>query len=260
MLPDPYLERYHDSGRRPAFAFLATLDSSNRLAAAVARSYLDTDRDPPPLILVAGEQSAGRGRRGRPWISPAGLGIYTSLLLSLPDAEALARLPLRLPVALCEALEPLLGAACRIKWPNDLVVGGRKLGGVLIEALAGPRAVVAGYGLNVGQWEDELPAPGSTSIRLVAGAVPELPRLAVDLAVAVMDRLGAPRSAGAALDDYRRRSAHQPGDRLRCRVGDELLEGDFLGFDDHGRLRLASARGERLLSAADVIEEGAGAP
>lgn len=250
---EDYLARHRESGERSALAVFARLDSTNRLAASIARSYLVAGLPAPRLIVVAREQLAGRGRRGRSWHSPAGLGIYTSLLLAPGDAAALAALPLRVPVALAEALAPTLGAPCGIKWPNDLVVGGRKLGGILIEAPAATRAAVVGYGVNVGQRLSALPA-GATSIREITGGAPELPALTTSLAGQLMRRLTRPEPVEEVLASYRGLSVHRPGETLRCRVEGEQLEGRFAGFDDTGRLVLECPEGERTLSVAELIE------
>lgn len=249
------IDRHRRRGGQHSLAVLASVDSTNRLARKLARAYLEADRLPPPLVLLAREQTAGRGRRGHGWSSPAGQGIYASLLLSAADADALAALPLRVPVALCEALDGF-GAACRIKWPNDLVVEGRKLGGVLIEALAGPRAVVIGYGINGSQGEGELPTAEATSLRLVTGRAPDLSRLAVDLAAVVMDRLAEAESLTVAVSAYRALSVHLPGEPLTCRLGGEVVTGHFVGFDESGRLRLDTNEGERALSSTELLTEG----
>ncbi len=246
------LDRHRLSGGRSSLAVVATVDSTNRLAREVARAYLADDCLPPQLVLLAREQTAGRGRRGRSWHSPAGQGIYTSLLLSMPDSEALAALPLRVPLALCEVLDDL-GVDCAIKWPNDLVVGGRKLGGVLIEALAGPRAVIVGYGINGSQEEAELPQPDATSLRLLTGTPRDLSSLAVDLAEAVVERLTVEEPVRELVRAYAGRSVHRPGDRLSCRQGDEVEVGRFVGFDESGRLRLRTDEGERVFSSAEML-------
>jgi BirA family biotin operon repressor/biotin-[acetyl-CoA-carboxylase] ligase len=175
-------------------------------------------------------------------------------LLTLPDAEALAALPLRVPLALCRALDAV-GVTCSIKWPNDLVVEGRKLGGVLIESLAGPKAVIVGYGINGTQGRAELPLPEATSLRLAAGAAMDLSRLAVDLATALLDRLGERVSMARVVDSYRERSVHRSGDRLSVRLADESVSGRFAGFDQHGRLRLDTSDGVRVLSSVEILSE-----
>ncbi len=251
---DACLDRHRRAGGRDSLAVIATVDSTNRLARRIARLYLEADRPPPSLVLLAREQTAGRGRHGRDWVSPAGQGIYTSLLLSVGDAEALSALPLRVPLALCRGLAEA-GVDCAIKWPNDLVVDGRKLGGVLIEALSGGRALIVGYGINGGQDEDDTPVPGATSLRLVMGRAPDLSCLAVDLARVVTSRVRETEPMAAVVEAYRERCVHRPGDRLSCRLGDRLVEGTFAGFDDLGRLRLDTGDGERILGSAELVAE-----
>ncbi len=256
---DACVDWHRRIGGRECLAVVGTVDSTNRMARRVAEVSLGNGQRPPRLALIAHDQTAGRGRHGRAWVSPAGQGIYASLLLPVASAAALAALPLRVPLALCETLDAH-GVDAGIKWPNDLVVDGRKLGGVLIEALAGSGTAIIGFGLNGAQGEPELPAPGSTSLRLTAATAIDLSRLAVDLVRAVAERAGEEELTPALVDAYRRRSVHRPGDHVRCRLGDEDVVGRFAGFDEHGRLRLATAAGERVLAAAEVIEEAAGRP
>lgn len=250
------LEWHRRRGLVAALVAVDEVDSTNRLARDVATAYSCEGRPVPRTVLLARGQSAGRGRQGRSWASPAGQGIYTSLLVPLPDAAALAALPLSVPVALCGSLDRL-GLDCGIKWPNDLMVGGLKLGGVLIESLGG-RAVIIGYGINGGQNAAELPVPGSTSLRLALGEPPELSRLAVELAAAVLERLDRRETAPRVVAAYRRRSVHRTGDAMRCRVGDEEIEGRFAGIAPCGSLRLVTACGERLLGSAELLTGGGG--
>ena len=104
-------------------------------------------------VVLAEKQTGGRGRRGRSWFSPAGGGIYASLILKplIPSSEA-PKITLVAAVALCEALRAVCPGAYRVKWPNDVLVGGRKLAGILTELSTEPDAVdyvVVGLGLNV---------------------------------------------------------------------------------------------------------------
>ena len=136
--------------------FFSTIGSTNDVAAALAASG---DRE--GAVVIADAQTAGRGRRGRTWFSPPGAGLYVSIILAparaceTPD-RATALLPLAAGVALAEAVERSTGLAPELKWPNDLLVGRRKLAGILAEGVTSqqPRAavqwVVLGYGLNVG--------------------------------------------------------------------------------------------------------------
>ena len=116
----------------------------------VARAEAEAGADHGTAVL-AEEQSAGRGRFGRSWVSPSGKNIYLTLLLR-PPLDTLRSLSVVGPLAVAEAVEEIAGLATRIKWPNDVVVGGRKLCGVLIESeLSGQevRYSLVGIGVNV---------------------------------------------------------------------------------------------------------------
>jgi len=129
---------------------------------------------PHGLTVVADEQTRGRGRRGREWHSPPGAGLYMSVLLR-PELTPPAAPPLAFAaaVAVAEALEETLGLAPRLKWPNDVQLGGRKVCGILLEMSAEPERVafvVCGIGMNVNA--DTLPAElaqRATSLRLECG-------------------------------------------------------------------------------------------
>jgi BirA family biotin operon repressor/biotin-[acetyl-CoA-carboxylase] ligase len=144
--------------------------------------------DPEGAVAVADEQTEGRGRLGRSWHAPAGTSILASVLLR-PQVE-----PARLPelsvvagTAVAEALAAATGLAPTVKFPNDVLVGGKKVAGILAEANEG--RVVLGIGVNVNQTADELPADASTqptSLRLETGQ--KLDR--AQLLVSILNRLG----------------------------------------------------------------------
>lgn len=117
------------------------------------------------LVIAAERQAAGRGRLGRGWSMPSRAGVAVSVLFR-PDALS-GWFPLLVGVAAVEAVRRISEVDAVLKWPNDVLVGGRKLGGILVEAHDG--AVVAGVGLNVSLREDELPVPTATSL-ILAGA------------------------------------------------------------------------------------------
>lgn len=116
-------------------------------------------------VAVCDEQTAGRGRLGRTWTAPRGTAILCSVLLEPPPERPLAQLSLVGGLAVAETVEAATGAAAGIKWPNDVLLGGRKVAGVLAEAAGG--AVVLGIGLNVNQTVDELPSDA----RVTAGSL-----------------------------------------------------------------------------------------
>lgn len=241
------------------WAVLASVPSTNRLARRLIADYEGDGLTPVPAWFLAYAQSEGKGRGENRWASPAGAGVYASRVLPVASPDLLQTLPILAGLGLCRALSALLAAPCRLKWPNDLVIAAegsswRKIGGILIEAAVQPgepAVAVVGFGVNH-QAGESLPA-GATSAE-GEGADVGLADLAWDLVAGVERELGHLGDAAYATRGLRELSIHQPGDRLACRVGGERVEGTFLGFDDRGLLRLETAGGERVLSAAEVIE------
>lgn len=228
-------------------------DSTNRLAAeAAARGAAEVH------AVLADRQTAGRGRRGRRWQAPAG----TSLLLSLVcrpavASEAMPLLALLAGVALAEAVEPFCpGVPVELKWPNDLLVAGRKAGGILVESPAAGVAVV-GVGVNV-DWRglarpSELAA--STSLAEVIGSGVDRWKVLAGL-VGVFGRRYGRWQAGPweFVDSYQRRCATL-GRRVRVtRAGaTQTMEGTAVGVDPGGRLQVRDDAGTVVgVSAGDV--------
>jgi BirA family transcriptional regulator, biotin operon repressor / biotin---[acetyl-CoA-carboxylase] ligase len=214
-----------------------------------------------PTWTFAYEQSRGEGRRGRTWVSPPGLGVYASCVLGL-SREAVGLLPVAIGVALCGGLSGL-GVSCRLKWPNDLLLEGDKLGGILVQARGfGPAVgVVASFGVNLGHRRQDLPRADATSLALWAasgGALPEVTLAGLSILLAeevegwLTDRLADPGRHPELLAKYRHLSAHKLGDRLTVTTGDKVLEGEFAGFAMSGQLRLATSEGELLVGAGEI--------
>lgn len=125
-----------------------SIDSTNARAAELARASA-----PDGTLVLANEQTAGRGRLGRQWLAPPGSSLLLSLVLR-PNLQPrqIQRLAMITSLAACQAIDRLTGLDVRIKWPNDLQISGRKVGGMLCEAgLSGQRLafVVVGLGINV---------------------------------------------------------------------------------------------------------------
>ena len=136
------------------------------------------DGAPEGLAVLADEQSAGRGRHGRRWLSASGRDVLMSVLLR-PDERVAGELLMMAALAASRTVDTLTGAHSTIKWPNDVRVAGRKVCGVLAESESGPDGIIAvvGIGLNVNSGESEWPpdvAASATSLRLIAGQ--EVPR------------------------------------------------------------------------------------
>ena len=232
-----------------------SIDSTNSFGRRLVALFEGGRHRPPSTLITALHQSEGRGRHGRRWSSPPGLGVCATLVLPVADRQQLPVLPLLVAVALCRRLNGIVGDRCRLKWPNDLTVGGRKIGGILIEILGGGEGgttVLIGFGVNHGQRRQDLPGERATSLRVECQLLPPLARATAWLAAAVLDELdhlGDPRRA---VERYQALSVHRAGDWLRCRTGERVVEGTFVGFDSRGFLRLASPEGELLLAAGEV--------
>lgn len=143
---------------------------------------------PHGSLLIAEAQTEGRGRWQRTWSSAPG-GLYLSAILRPPEDETprLSLVPVAASLAASEAIREIAGVAAKIRWPNDLLVEGRKLGGILCESSfsgSRPEFVVAGFGINVNQSAEDFPEEVSdiaTSLRIVAGEKRELTQVAAVL-------------------------------------------------------------------------------
>ena len=187
---------------------LETVDSTNN---EVKRRAVDAV--PDGLVVLAEEQTGGRGRRGRSFVSPAGKGLYLSALLR-PDCplEQVSALTAWTAVAVCDAVEELCGIRPGIKWPNDVILDGRKLCGILTELeleaeTAALRYVVVGLGLNVSQTAEDFGpevAPVAVSLAQALGRAPRRAE-AAGAVIAALDRMAAdfPRRWGECLERYR---------------------------------------------------------
>jgi len=236
--------------------------STNQLARSIVADYESEAQDLHPLLILALEQTGGRGRQGRSWMSPAGKGVYATRVLSMRDPELLQSLPMLAGLGLCRALAPHLPVPCRLKWPNDLVVdtaeGRKKIGGILIEALIHPgegAAAIIGFGVNHSHEGEDL-LETATSVRRLGGPGMEvsLVELTWDLVAGLERELAHLEDLAYAAEGYRELSVHQPGDAISCRVGEQVVEGRFLGFDERGRLRLERGGKEILVASGEVIE------
>lgn len=254
------LERRRDRRGPENLVVLPCVGSTNALARSVIAEYQNEGQTLHPLLVLALEQSGGRGRQGRDWSSPRGKGVYATRVLQVADPALLQTLPLLVGIGLCRALSLHLPSPCRLKWPNDLLVevGGerRKIGGILIEAAVRPgedAVAIVGFGVNYLHGAADLPET-ATSLVLLGGGVVSLEDLTWDLVEGVeaeLTHLGDPAYAVAR---YREMSVHQPGERIVFRAGDSVTEGTFHGFDETGRLLLDRDGDTVALAAGEVIE------
>ncbi len=195
------------------------------------------------LVIVAEDQTAGRGSHGRAWQSPPGDDLYLSALLRLERPRPTLTLATALAVVDAARSVGIDGERVRVKWPNDVLVDGAKVAGILCESRSrGKRFdAVVGIGLNVNRERFD-PALGATSLRLATGAPQDRGAVLVALLDA-MERwsLAEPSAVTGALDD----ALAWRGESVRC----DDVEGELLGVASDGGLRLRVDGAERILHA-----------
>ncbi|OYW06488.1 MAG: biotin--[acetyl-CoA-carboxylase] ligase [Acidobacteria bacterium 37-71-11] len=237
------------------------LDSTASFAERLMEFWPTADAEPlPETLVLAGRQSVGRGRGGNRWESPAG-GLYANWLGPIPVA-ALALLPIAAGVVLAEAVEELIpGVAVGLKWPNDLQVRGRKLGGVLCRSRGGGDSVWAtvGFGINVAI-SPELDA--GDPVRPVSLAALGFSGDAGDAIRVIASRFLTRIRAALSLSEGTRveweaRSVHRRGDAVRLQLETSVVEGRFAGMGGDGRLELAVAGEVRRFSVGEILSDEA---
>lgn len=228
---------------------VAHTGSTNDDLASLAR-----EGAPEGVWLRAGRQSGGRGRQGREWHSPPG-NLYASTLVRLrPGDPPAPTLALVAAVALYEVASALVvaGVAIEIKWPNDLLVAGAKLSGILLERI--DDSIVLGFGVNLSDHPDEIARP-AINMGMLGGA-PDPARFLEALASSFARWIGRWREEG--LEPIRLRwlaAAHPLGTPLSTHTASGArIEGLFEGLDDSGALKLRLADGtSRVIHAGDVF-------
>jgi len=225
-----------------------TVGSTNDIAVERAREDVDEG-----YVVLADEQKGGRGRRDRVWESPSG-GVWTSVVLRPEFAPRDASLvTLAASVAVVRAVEEE-GVDATIKWPNDVLVDGKKLCGVLVEMEADAESIshaVVGIGVNANAKPDVPDAdtqPTSLAERVGGGEVNRA-SLTANLLVELED---AYESGEAVLDEWRERTSTL-GRRVRVETPNETLEGVAERVDDTGALVLSTDEGERVVTAGDCV-------
>ncbi len=256
-----------ERSRSVAAALYEVASSSSTNTELCARADREGMRD--LTVMLTRYQSAGRGRLGRSWTAPPGAAIAASVLLrprlpdgTSPEPDRLGWLPLIAGTAMAAAVRQALpGREVGFKWPNDVLIGGRKVSGILAELLPAGTGVVIGSGLNTRMTEEELPVPSATSLAVEGLAVDDALEDAVLAAYleGLRARVSAYLSAGA--------DAEASGIRADARAGcltlgrtvnvelpdGDLLRGTAVDLDRDGRLVVADEHGAaRSVAAGDV--------
>ncbi len=210
-------------------------------------------------VYLAEQQTAGRGRRGREWISPFASNIYMSMVWQFNGRSDISALSLAVGVAVCRALQCLGITGVGLKWPNDILANGKKLGGVLLEMQGDPSHechVVIGIGLNVLMADNHaalITQPWVDLTSLCDGARPSRNQLVAALLDALVTVLGEYKQGGfavlknawLALDVY-------AGEEVMVQLGDDYIFGTASGVDDNGALRLHTSMGMQVFHGGEV--------
>ena len=222
---------------------------------------LASEGHPEGTVVVADEQTHGRGRYGRSWHSLGAVGLWFSVILRPRGHARLGwLLPLAASLSVALALRRDVGVAAQTKWPNDVVVAGRKIAGVLVEGQVSGRKqsqAVVGIGLNVNHRPEDFPPAlrqRATSLRILTGRSADR----AELLAAVLEELErvyvqAVRDEEPVLRDWLANCAHV--DRLvSVATAEGPLTGRFVGVDGDGRLELRTGSGEPVHVVAKDLE------
>lgn len=233
-----------------------TLPSTNDLAKRLAEIQV-----PEGTVIVAEEQTAGRGRLGRPWAAPRG-GVWLSVIVRphLPLAQV-PMVGLAASVAAARAIRVTTGLLARVKWPNDVLVTGRKIVGVLVEAGPGAEWVVVGIGINANVPRDALPVETGypvASLEEILGRPVDRSALVRTL-LRELERGYEELQAGRALAILRRwrEMADTLGRVVRIEIADAVIEGVAADIDESGALLVRQQDGtlQRMIAGEITVRE-----
>lgn len=232
-----------------------SLDSTNREAAEQARRGALEG-----TCVIARQQTAGRGRHGRNWVSDKDAGLYLSIVLSPRlDVRSLPLITLMSGVAACDTLREF-GLNPDLKWVNDLYVGEKKLGGILAETAETPSglAVIVGIGINLTSrnFPAEI-ADTATSIEaeIAKNISPdELAESLLRYLTYFYEILKGKNGNDEILKHWQRRSSYFSGKRVRVTLPDRVIEGVTDGLEENGALRVKTADGNTTIVQAGDVE------
>jgi|YNPNPStandDraft_1061719.scaffolds.fasta_scaffold00029_21 BirA family biotin operon repressor/biotin-[acetyl-CoA-carboxylase] ligase len=238
----------------PSIIRCDVVDSTNNIARNLAMH-----KAPEGTVVAARSQRKGRGRLGRTWYDEPGGSLLLSVVLR-PDVpkKRLPELSFVAGVAMAEWLGTLFLDLVELKWPNDLMVASRKIGGILVETTFSSEETwaVIGIGVNVNQttFPPEI-ADSATSIRIITGASHEVDALLPSVARAVLDRYEQYLANGfEEIVLYWRKYMWGLGKQASVRIANSILSGAILGIDDDGSLLMQDETGAYVhLRAADSL-------
>ena len=229
-----------------------SIDSTNAEALRLAGVECAT-----PFLVLAEQQTAGRGRRGRKWVSPFAQNVYYSLVLRIEDGlRQLEGLSLVVGLAVMQALRESGVQTATLKWPNDVLVGQKKIAGILLELVGDPADichVVLGIGINVNMQKADEVDQQWTSVQLETGFPVDRNALIARLGLQLQGYLGRHRLLGFAelQNEWEKNHAWQ-GRAVSLIAGVNQVDGVVLGVDRQGALRLSVDGVEKIYSGGEL--------
>lgn len=257
LVPQLLRRRLHGTPFAKRIHHFFKVDSTNNVALRLGQ-----EGEPHGAVLVAEEQTAGRGRAGRSWHSEKTSGIYVSVLLrpAIPPAQA-PLITLLAGLAAREAVVEQAGLRADLRWPNDLLLGEKKFGGILTEMHAEPdriNFVIVGLGINVNhaRMPDAL-APMATSLRMESGRSHSRLELLVKL-LRWLDRYYnqfLTEGSGGILERFAEVSSYARGKRVRISAANESYTGTTAGLEPNGLLRVTRDDGRTVVVISGDVAE-----
>lgn len=228
--------------------------STNDVAAVLAEQ-----RPGEGSVVLANAQSSGRGRQGRPWVSPAGAGLYVSIVLR-PPPHAVTLVTIAAGVAVADGIQTATGLDVQLKWPNDVQIGGRKVAGLLAEASSSTAVpsvqhVILGVGINVmaAAYPPEI-ASRATSLEGELGRPVDRGLLLAECLSSLAARYESLRRGDIApvVGAWRARAAATLGRSVRWEAAGHACEGIAENIDDAGALLVRTAAGQVRVISGEV--------
>lgn len=250
----------HDFPWKDRIRYFGIIGSTNSKAKELAAQGA-----PHGTVLIADAQTGGKGRLGRSFHSPAGAGIYLSVILR-PQCPAvkLMHLTCAAAVAMCNAIEETIGFRPGIKWTNDLVWGKKKLGGILselsLDAAGNVDYTIIGIGVNCCQGESDFPEhirPIATSLAAVTGRPIDRSQVAAAMIAALSTMADTLHTEKASIMDRYRADCITTGRQISVVNGDDVRHGFADGIDDDGGLLVTFLDGHReTINSGEVSVRG----
>ncbi len=223
----------------------------------IASKFLDRELE-GGILIVAEEQTRGKGRKGKVWYSSEGKSLTFTVILSVKNNEGhVAEITPLFAITIVSVLEQMGIEDVRIKWPNDIMVDGKKLCGILAET-KGSRVIV-GVGINVNEEKSDLSVVDipSTSLRIELGKVLDRGKVLVGLLIALDNnfKIWSKKHLGAFKEEIEKRLMYL-GEEVRVINGREIVRGRILGITDEGWLRLDVSGKEIVVTSGDLSLRG----